>query len=303
MFQLPPASHCANASQMAPLVTGGTSVPGLAPTRSTESRAGVTTELATGSRPVSTPLTLATAKVTSWTPGVPGSSTTWRLMFMVSSSMRWALGSNGSRSVTFSIRMRVTSICIPETTGLSGAGTTLSRCSSGTPASANRPLTFGAARCTVLITPPSLICTVFGLTTASAMPSSGTRDAREAACGALSVMSSCARASSTVAAVVHSCSLSWPSSETSRGRLRLSTMVPASETLSSAAGSRSSRSPTSKPFSSTMSSTRDFMVVTVIGVPSTDSVTVLWAATANPPANVRATSVAATTIRSIGERA
>ena len=50
---------------MAPLVTGGTSVPGLAPTRRTESRAGTTTVLATGSRPVSTPLTFATAKVTS----------------------------------------------------------------------------------------------------------------------------------------------------------------------------------------------------------------------------------------------
>ena len=32
--------------------------------------------------------------------------------------------------------------------------------------------------------------------------------------------------------------------------------------------------------------TRDFIVATVISVPSTVSVTVLWAATAKPPANV-----------------
>ena len=49
--------------------SGGTSVPGFAPTRRTESRAGVTMVLATGGRPVTSPLTVATAKVTSWTPG------------------------------------------------------------------------------------------------------------------------------------------------------------------------------------------------------------------------------------------
>lgn len=47
--------------------------------------------------------------------------------------------------------------------------------------------------------------------------------------------------------------------------------------------------------------TRDFIVVTVIGEPSTASVTVLCAATAYPPAKVRATS-SATTSRSKGDR-
>src|SRR5215211_5387362 len=74
--QLPPASQAASASQVAPLLTAGTSVPGLAPTRSTASRAGASTSLATGSRPVSAPLTDATANVTYCVPGVPGSSTT-----------------------------------------------------------------------------------------------------------------------------------------------------------------------------------------------------------------------------------
>ncbi|CPU63163.1 Uncharacterised protein [Mycobacteroides abscessus] len=60
MAQLPPASHCARASQAEPRVTAGTSVPGLAPTRSTESRAGVSTLLDTGMRPVSRPLTDST---------------------------------------------------------------------------------------------------------------------------------------------------------------------------------------------------------------------------------------------------
>lgn len=44
--------------------------------------------------------------------------------------------------------------------------------------------------------------------------------------------------------------------------------------------------------------TRVFMVVTVIGAPSTDSVTVLCALTAYPPAKVSATSIAATSTRS-----
>ena len=63
-------------------------MPGLVPTRTTASRAGVITWLATGSRPVSTPLTLDTANVTSWVPGVPGSWTTSRSMFMSGSSIR-----------------------------------------------------------------------------------------------------------------------------------------------------------------------------------------------------------------------
>ena len=48
--------------------------------------------------------------------------------------------------------------------------------------------------------------------------------------------------------------------------------------------------------------TRDFIVGTVIDVPSTVNVTVLWAATAVPPANTRASNVAATKSRSRGER-
>lgn len=125
-------------SQRAPLVTGGTSVPGLAPTRTTESRAGVTTVLATGSRPVTAPLTIATAKVMSATPGSPGSSTTWRLMFSVGSSIFRAAGASGTRSVTFSMRIRVTRMCMPSTTGAEAAGTTPSRCCNGAPAAASR---------------------------------------------------------------------------------------------------------------------------------------------------------------------
>ena len=97
-----------NASHVPPLLTGGTSVPGLVPTRNTPSVAGVMMTLATGSLPVSAPLTLAMANVTSWTPGAPGFSTTWRLMFIVGSSMRVLFGGNGTRWVTFSIRTRVT---------------------------------------------------------------------------------------------------------------------------------------------------------------------------------------------------
>ena len=48
--------------------------------------------------------------------------------------------------------------------------------------------------------------------------------------------------------------------------------------------------------------TRDFIVATVIWVPSTVSVTVLWAATANPPANVSASNVTKTSARRCGER-
>ena len=87
------------------------------------------------------------------------------------------------------------------------------------------PRRSGAARCTVLTTPPSLICTVFALTTGSAMPPSGSRVPRDAAAGAVSVIASWASASSTVDAVVHTCLVSWPSSEICSGRLRRSTMV------------------------------------------------------------------------------
>ena len=193
------------ASQRAPLVTGGTSVPGFAPTRRTDPRAGVMTMLATGSRPVGTPLTVETAKVTSCRPGAPGSSTTCRLIFMVGSSTRLATGASGTRSITFSMRIRVTVICIPSVTGVEAAGTLVSRCINGAPAAASRAPTSGAARRTVLTTPPSLICTVLALTTPNAMPCSGTRLPREAAAGAVSVIDNWASASSTVDAVVHTC--------------------------------------------------------------------------------------------------
>jgi len=49
--QFPPASQREMASQITPLETSGISVPGLVPTRTTASRAGVITWLATGSRP------------------------------------------------------------------------------------------------------------------------------------------------------------------------------------------------------------------------------------------------------------
>ena len=48
---------------------------------------------------------------------------------------------------------------------------------------------------------------------------------REAAAGAVSLILSWASASSTVDAVVHTCLLFWPSSESCKGRLRRSTMV------------------------------------------------------------------------------
>ena len=48
--------------------------------------------------------------------------------------------------------------------------------------------------------------------------------------------------------------------------------------------------------------TRDFIVATVISVPSTVSVTVLWAATAKPPANVSASNVTKISARRCGER-
>ena len=132
----------------------------------------------------------------------------------------------------------------------------------------------------MLTAPPSLICTVLALTTGSAIPSSGRRLPREAAAGAVSVIDSWASASSTVEAVVHTCLGSWPSSEICSGRLRRSTMVWASCTVWSPAGKRSSRSATEKPLSWTMSSTRDFIVVTFIWAPSTSRVTVLRAVTA-----------------------
>jgi hypothetical protein len=67
--------------------------------------------------------------------------------------------------------------------------------------------------------------TFFGLTTGSAMPASGTRVARDAAAGAASLIDSCLRASSTINAVVHTCLLCWPSTDTCSGRPRRSTMV------------------------------------------------------------------------------
>ena len=58
-------------------------------------------------------------------------------------------------------------------------GTTLSSCWSGAPAAASSRPTVGAARRWSLVTPPSLMCTCFALTTGSAMPASGKRLARE----------------------------------------------------------------------------------------------------------------------------
>ena len=54
------------------------------------------------------------------------------------------------------------------------------------------------------------------------MPARGTRLAREAAAGAVSVIASWASASSTVDAVVHTCLVSRPSSEICSGLLRRS---------------------------------------------------------------------------------
>ena len=48
--------------------------------------------------------------------------------------------------------------------------------------------------------------------------------------------------------------------------------------------------------------TLDFIVVTVIGAPSTVSVTVLWEATAMPPANTSVNNSAPTSSRNAGER-
>ncbi|CKS66271.1 Uncharacterised protein [Mycobacterium tuberculosis] len=126
-------------------------------------------------------------------------------MFISGSSTRRAFGGSGSRSVTFLIRLRVTWICMPSTIGAVAAGTTWSLCNSGTPAALSSPATLGAGKCTVRTNPPSLSCTVLALTTGSAIPDSGTRLAREAAAGAVSVIASWASASSTVDAVVHTC--------------------------------------------------------------------------------------------------
>ena len=169
---------------------------------------------------------------------------------------------------------------MPSMTGDDAAGTTVSLCSSGAPAASSKPATLAAASRTVRTTPPSSICTVRGLTTGSDMPSSGTRLPREAAAGAVSDIDNCASASETVDAVVQTCLLLWPSSEICNGRLRRSTMVSDWCTTASPAGYRSSRSPTSKPYSFTTSMTCDFIVGTVIDAPSTVSVTVLCAETA-----------------------
>lgn len=56
-----------------------------------------------------------------------------------------------------------------------------------------------------------------------------------------------------------------------------------------------------KPFSSTTSMTRDFMVFTCMATPSTVNVTVLHTEIAYPPANARTTSSPPTTRRNIGE--
>src|SRR6478736_3610050 len=202
MAQLPPDSQALTASQVAPSSTGGTYVPGLAPTRNTEGRAGATISFLTGHRPVSTPLTVDTTKVTSCVPVVPGISTTWRLMFIVGSWMRYARGGSGIRAVMSSIRIRVTTIFMPSVTGVDAGGTTLSPCSSGAPAAASNRPTFGAASRRSLATPPSTICTFFALTSDSAMPANGNRLNRDAAAGATLRIDSCLRASSTVKAVV-----------------------------------------------------------------------------------------------------
>ena len=82
----------------------------------------------------------------------------------------------------------------------------------------------------MLTAPPSLICTVFALTTGRDIPPRGSRVPRDAAAGAVSVIANWASASSTVDAVVQTCLVFWPSSEISSGRLRRSTMVSLSET-------------------------------------------------------------------------
>ena len=123
------------------------------------------------------------------------------------------------------MRTRVTLICIPSTNGELAAGTTVSLCSSGTPAASSRPATLAAASFTVRTAPPSSSCTVLALTTGSDIPANGTRLPRDAAAGAVSVIDSCANASSTVDAVVQTSRLFWPSSEICRGRLRRSTIV------------------------------------------------------------------------------
>ncbi len=190
---------------------------------------------------------------------------------------------------------------MPSTIGDVALGDTWSVSSSAAPAALSSAPTFAAGRCTVRTAPPSLIWTVLALTTGSAIPARGTRLAREAAAGAVSVIASWASASSTVDAVVHTCFVPWPSREICSGRPRRRTMLVASCTWMSPAGYRSSRSPTVKPFSWTMSITRDFMVVTRIATPSTVNVTVLQAVTASPPANASTRRSPATTNRNIGD--
>ncbi len=111
MAQFPVASHCARASQVAPFCTGGTSVPGFAPTRTTFGTAGVVTSASTSVRPVSTPLTSVTSYVAFCSPGAPADSSTVRDMFIVGSSMRWSGGGTASVRVRTSVRWRVTAIC------------------------------------------------------------------------------------------------------------------------------------------------------------------------------------------------
>ena len=62
-------------------------------------------------------------------------------------------------------------------------------------------------------------------TTGSTMPARGNRLARDAAAGAASLIDSCVSASSTVKAVVHTCLLGLPSTDSCSGRPRRSTTV------------------------------------------------------------------------------
>src|SRR5271156_6521979 len=115
---------------------------------------------------------------------MPGSWTTSRSMFMSGSSMRCLGGTNGTRAVIFSMRLRVTWMCMPSITGAAAPGVTWSLCSSGAPIPTSRSPTLAAARWTLRTAPPSLSSTVLALTTGRAIPASGTRLPRvAAACG------------------------------------------------------------------------------------------------------------------------
>ncbi len=132
-------------------------------------------------------------------PRRPGGSCSW-------SDLRCACCSaaSGIRWVTFSIRIRVTWICIPSTTGDDAAGTTVSLCCSGAPA---RPQQAGDVRCgQAHRAHHAAVVDLHGLG-ADHRQRHARRAARgcprDAAAGALSVIGSWASASSTVDAVVH----------------------------------------------------------------------------------------------------